>query len=101
MVVFLKPRLIMQNKKILNVAFVNPPHADWSLSNNMTYLMCQSHYKRKGKYSEFVNWIPAPYKWNCYQSYDEIYEEVKTADIVLFSSYAWNYSLIDELCKHI
>lgn len=101
MVVFLKPHLIMQNKKTLNIAFVNPPHADWSLSNNMTYLMCQSHYKRKGKYSKFVNWIPAPYKWNVYQSYEEIYQEIKNADIVLFSSYAWNYSLIDDLCKYI
>lgn len=91
----------MPNRKSLNIAFVNPPHADWSLANNLTYLMCQSHYSRKGKYANNVNWIPAPYKWNQYQSYDDVYEEIKLADIVMFSSYAWNYTIIDGLCKFI
>ena len=84
----------------LSIAFVNPPHADWSLANNNTYLMCQSHYTRNGKYSDRVTWLPAPYKWNSYTSYQEIYEEIKDADIILFSSYAWNYTLIDDLCRH-
>ena len=38
--------------KQLNIAFVNPPHADWSLANNMTFLMCQSHYNLVGKYKD-------------------------------------------------
>lgn len=91
----------MQNKRNLNIAFVNPPHADWSLANNMTYLMCQSHYTRNGRYKDHVTWLPAPYKWNKYQSYDEVYDEIKEADIIMFSSYAWNYSIIDGLCKYI
>ena len=99
--VFLRRRLIMQNRKSLNVAFVNPPHADWSLGNNIGYLMFQSHYNRRGKYADNVNWIPAPYKWNQYQTYEDVYEEIKTADIVLFSSYVWNYTIVDGLCKFI
>jgi len=47
----------MPNK--VKIAFVNPPHADWSLANNMTYLMVQSHYNLNGKYKASVEWIPA------------------------------------------
>ena len=85
----------------LKIAFINPPHADWSLSNNMTFLMCNSHYTHTGKYSNQVEWIPAPYKWNSYQSYDEVYQEIKEANIILFSSYVWNYTLVDDLCRYI
>jgi hypothetical protein len=83
----------------LTMAFVNPPHADWSLANNITYLMCQSHYQRNGKYADKVRWLPAPYQFNRYQTYQEIYNEIADADVVMFSSYAWNYSMCDEIAK--
>jgi putative methyltransferase len=83
------------------VAFINPPHADWSLANNAAYLMFQSHYNRFGKYADFVDWKPAPYKFNKYNNVEEIYEEVKGSDIYLFSSYVWNYDICDELAKYI
>lgn len=88
----------MQNLKI---AFINPPHADWSLANNMTYLQCQSHYQREGKYPDKVTWIEAPYKWNQYTHIEQVYEELKDADIFLFSSYTWNSDILDEICKYI
>ena len=87
--------------KNLKIAFINPPHADWSLANNMTYLMCQSHYTHVGKYANNIEWIPAPYKWNRYQTYEEVYQEIKEADIVLFSSYVWNYTIVDDLCRYV
>jgi hypothetical protein len=96
--VFLKRRLGMLNQKI-NIAFINPPHADWCLANNAAYLMFQSHYKRYGKFNDQVNWIPAPYKFNAYESIEDIHEEVKDADIFLFSSYIWNYDICDSLCS--
>jgi len=83
----------------LQIAFVNPPHADWSLAPNLTYLMFKSHYTRFGKYSDSVTWIPAPYKWNKYKNYNEVYNEIKHADIILFSCYAWNYNICDALAK--
>ena len=89
----------MNNK--LKIAFVNPPHADWSLANNMTYLMVQSHYNLVGRYKASVEWIPAPYKFNKYESVKEIYDEIQEADIIMFSSYAWNYSINDELAKYV
>ena len=85
----------------MQIAFVNPPHADWSLANNMTYLIVQSYYNRFGKYADRVNWIPAPYKWNEYESFDEVIKEIIDADIIMFSSYAWNYTIIDGLSKQI
>jgi len=88
-------------KNILKIAFVNPPHADWSLANNMTYLMVQSHYNLVGKYKNCIEWIPAPYKFNKYENVKEIYQEISEADIVMFSSYAWNYSIIDSLASLI
>lgn len=84
---------------MLKIAFINPPHADWSLANNFTYLLCQSHYNHKGKYADQVEWIPAPYKWDEYESYEEVYNEIKEADIIMFSSYVWNYPIIDAVAK--
>lgn len=94
----LKKKNVIEKVKI---AFINPPHADWCLANNAAYLMFQSHYMRYGKYSNNVEWIPAPYKFNQYSSVEEIYEEIKEADIFLFSSYIWNYDVCDELAQYI
>ena len=85
----------------LKIAFINPPHADWSLANNLTYLLCQSHYTHYGKYSKNVEWLPAPYKWDMYQNIDQVIEEIQTADIILFSSYVWNYDILDNIAKTI
>jgi hypothetical protein len=88
-------------RRKLTLAFVNPPHADWSLANNMTYLMMQSHYDRYGKYPQQVEWLPAPYKFNVYQSVEEIYNEIPNADVYMLSSYAWNYDICDQLAVYI
>lgn len=87
--------------KKIKIAFVNPPHADWSLANNMTWIMMQSHYNHYGKYPDSVNWLPAPYKFNKYKSVAEIYDEIPNADVYLFSSYVWNYEIIDELSLYV
>ena len=90
-------------KKLSNIsiAFINPQHADWSLANNMTYLMCQSYYNHYGKYSNNVTWLPAPYKWNLYASFEDSLSGLELADAFMFSSYAWNYSICDQLAKYI
>lgn len=102
MVVCLQKRLDMQMQKqhnSLTMAFVNPPHADWSLANNVTYLLCQSHYQRNGRYADRVKWLPAPYKFNRYETFKEVYQEIAQADVIMFSSYAWNYTICDEIAK--
>ena len=85
----------------MRIAFINPPHADWSLANNVTYLLIQSHYKHRGRYADQVEFIPAPYKWNQYESYNDVIAEIKSADVIMFSSYAWNYTIVDGIAKHI
>ena len=83
------------------IAFINPPHADWSLANNFTFLLMQSYYSRFGKYSKKVKWLESPYKWNSYKSYDEAIDDIIEADIIMFSSYTWNYMICDEISNKI
>lgn len=91
----------MSMKKI-KIAFVNPPHADWSLANNAAYLMFQSHYKRYGQNLEKVEWLKPPYKFNRYENVTDIYNDgIQDADIYLFSSYVWNYDILDDLSKYV
>lgn len=92
--VFLSTHLTM-----LKIGFVNPPHADWSLANNLTFLLCQSHYQRYGKFKDRVEWLPAPYKWDQYTSHEQVYQELAGADIIMFSSYVWNYPIVDRLAQ--
>jgi hypothetical protein len=92
----------MNDKKKIKVAFINPPHADWSLSNNAAYLMFQSHYRRHGKHQDTVQWLTAPYKFNKYDTVEDIYNDgIQNADIYLFSSYVWNADIQDELALYI
>lgn len=92
---------MFQMKKKLKIAFINPPHADWSLANNMTYLMCQSYYNHFGKYPDLVTWLDAPYRWIEYLTFEQSLENIEDADVFMFSSYAWNYSIVDSLSKYI
>ena len=85
----------------MQIAFINPPHADWSLANNVTYLLIQSHYKHRGRYANQVNFLPAPYKWNQYESYDDVIREIEPADVIMFSSYAWNYTIVDGIASQL
>lgn len=86
--------------KKIKIAFVNPPHADWSLMNPVTWMLCKSYYQHNGKYPDQVEWLEPPYKYNSYQTIDEIYELIKDADIVMYSSYVWNYSLCDDIASY-
>jgi radical SAM superfamily enzyme YgiQ (UPF0313 family) len=86
---------------MIKIAFINPPHADWIIPNIATWLFMESHYNAVGKYKDQVEWLPAPYKFNQYEDIRDLYDEVHEADIILFSSYVWNYDLCDELAKYI
>lgn len=89
----------MNNK--VRVCFINPPHADWCLTNNAAYLMFQSHYKRFGKNVNLVEFNPAPYKFNSYKNVEDILDEIGQNEIYLLSSYIWNYDVCDELSQLI
>lgn len=90
----------MLNRSI-KISFINPPHADWSLANNLTYFAIQSHYQYNGKYKSRISWKEPLYKWNHYKNIGEVIEQIIDADIILFSSYIWNYKLLDSISAQI
>lgn len=88
-------------KKSLKLSFLNPPHADWSLCNTLTYISCKSYYSEHGKHKDTVSWLEPLYQWDKYQSIDEIIELLNNTDIVMFSSYVWNYNIIDQIAQEL
>lgn len=86
---------------MLKIGFVNPPHINTSLINIATWMFMKGYYSRVGKYKDSVEWLEPPYRYDEYQTVEDIYEEIKSADVVLFSSYIWNYHINDELAQLI
>jgi radical SAM superfamily enzyme YgiQ (UPF0313 family) len=88
--------------KKLRLAFMSPPHADWQTPANLTWMLLESHYKHEGKYPEQVEFINAIYKFNAYQSWQEMKDDMdqgEPADAYCFGSYIWNYQMCDEVAK--
>jgi hypothetical protein len=85
--------------KKIKIAFVNPPSIDTELFSPVTWIWMKSYYDNFGKYKDLVEWLEPPFKYNRYQSCKEIWEEVNTADIILYSSYIWNTDIIDEVAR--
>lgn len=88
--------------KKLRLAFVNPPHADWNTPANLTWMLLESHYKHNGQYPDKVEFIPAPYKFDQYTSFQEIKDDMdkgEPADVYCFSSYVWNYDMCDKVAE--
>lgn len=84
----------------IKIGFINPPHADWSTINPVTWMLCKSYYTHCGKYPDRVEWLPPPYKYNKYTSIEDIYQYIADADIIMFSSYVWNYDLVDKIAEY-
>lgn len=86
----------------LRLAFICPPHADWNTPANLTWMMLESHYKHESIHYDKVEFIEAPFAFDIYSSWQEIKDEMdggKPADVYCFSSYVWNYSMCDEVCR--
>lgn len=83
----------------LRIAFINPPHAEWCLTQTMTWMYVKEHYAEYGRYADHVEWLEPPYKYDQYQSVQDIWQEIKSADVFMFSSYVWNYAILDELAQ--
>lgn len=67
--------------------------------NVTTWICIKSHYQRYGKYNDRIEWVNPPFAYDRYQSSQEIADEVKDCDVVLFSSYIWNYDLVDSVAR--
>jgi putative methyltransferase len=86
--------------KKVKIGFINPPHADWSTINPVTWILCKSYYTHTGKYPDRVEWVEPPYKWNTYKSIEDIHQYVADCDIVMYASYVWNYDLVDKMAAY-
>jgi hypothetical protein len=85
----------------MKIAFVNPPHANWCLTNVVTWLYISSYYDRYGKYADQIEWVEPLYQWDTYRTIDEIVDKLLGNDIIMFSSYVWNYDICDQLASKI
>jgi len=83
----------------MRITLINPPHADWSLCNTLTYAACRTYYNAAGQHHDEVEWIEPPYRWDEYQSAAEVADLVAGCDVVMFSSYVWNYDIVDAIAK--
>jgi hypothetical protein len=100
MFVCIRKHLDMSTKKV-KIAFINPSYSDWSLCNVNTYLYMQSYYNRFGKYSDKIEWMEPPFKWDKYTNVNDVINEISDADLVMFSSYIWNYNICDNIAAAI
>ncbi|MFN3697128.1 MAG: B12-binding domain-containing radical SAM protein [Pseudobdellovibrio sp.] len=87
--------------KKIRVSFINPPHADWCLPNMATWIFIKSYYNRYGLHKEQIEWINPPIKFNLYKDIPEIYQEIADCDVILFSSYIWNYDICDNIARYV
>ena len=88
-------------KTPLKIIFINPPIRWFDMSPVLAWISMKSYYQHYGKYQDSVEWLDPVYKWDQYQTVEEVYMDCIDADVYLFSSYVWNYDLCDKLAAHI
>ena len=87
--------------KTCKLVFVNPPHEPKTISSQLTWAYFKTYYDHKGKYPDRVTWIDPPYKFDQYNTVEDVCEDIIDADIFLFSSYIWNYQINKKIATHI
>lgn len=91
---------MMLDKKI-KLGFVNPPWFPKVTPNILTWMCMKTHYNEFGKYKELVDWKNILYRYDEYETIEDMYEDLKDSDIIIFSSYIWNYQINDELAEYV
>jgi radical SAM superfamily enzyme YgiQ (UPF0313 family) len=86
-------------QKKIKIGFINPPGSPTHIFQPMTFLYMESHYKRHGKYSDFVEWIEPIYKWDEVTYLEDVANHIYSYDMVFFSSYVWNYTICDKIAS--
>lgn len=85
----------------IKVAFINPPISTASTASMLTWGYLKTYYNRKGKYPHKIEWIDPPYKFDKYNTVENVYDEISDADIFLFSSYVWNYQINKKIASYV
>ena len=88
-------------KDDIKIAFINPPISTMTTSSMLTWGYLKTYYNRKGKYPHKIEWLEPPYKFNKYNTVEDVYAEISDADIFLFSSYVWNYQINKSIASYV
>jgi radical SAM superfamily enzyme YgiQ (UPF0313 family) len=77
---------------MLKIGYMNPTSSPTRTEFNYIWMVFKCFYEDHGKYPDQVEWKEPIYKWN-EVSIDNIVDELQDCDIVLFTSYVWNYKI--------
>jgi hypothetical protein len=59
-------------------------------------MFCKTHYDLHGRHRDSVEWIEPIYDWYDIETIEQAIERCADADVIMFSSYIWNYSINDQ-----
>lgn len=84
------------NTSPLRIAFFNPSAERNYYAWNLTWMFCKTHYDLHGRHRDAVQWIEPIYDWYDIETIEQAIERYIDADVIMFSSYIWNYSVNDQ-----
>lgn len=85
----------------LKFAFFLPPADRSYYEYNLTWMFLKTHYKLYGKYYNNVEWIEPIYDWQDIKTIEQAVDRFKHADVIVFSTYIWNYSVNDLAAEYV
>jgi hypothetical protein len=90
----------MKNKK-LKIAWFGPPSDRMFCEYSLAWMYIKTYVDLKSPYKDHIEWIKPIYDWSDINTLEEAVTRFKDADVILFSSYIWNYSINIEAAKYI
>lgn len=87
---------------MIKIGYLDPSSTPTRTNFNYNWMLFKCFYEDFGKYPDQVEWVEPLYKWN-ETNLDDILYSLQDCDIVLFTSYVWNYKInkkvVDRLSK--
>lgn len=87
---------------MIKIGYLDPSSIPTRTNFNYNWMLFKCFYEDFGKYPDQVEWVEPLYKWN-ETNLDDILYSLQDCDIVLFTSYVWNYKInkkvVDRLSK--
>lgn len=85
---------------MIKIGYVNPSSSPTRTEFNYTWMLFKCFYEDYGKYHDQVVWQEPIYKWN-ESSLDDVIENLKDCDIVMFTNYVWNYKINKKIANSL
>jgi radical SAM superfamily enzyme YgiQ (UPF0313 family) len=90
----------MKNKN-LKIAWFGPPANRIYYEYSLAWMYTKTYVDLKSPYKDCIEWIEPIYNWRDLVSVEEAISYFKNADVILFSSYIWNYSINIEAAQYV